>query len=110
MFIRVLEEYNRIVGYRPMLKFDEPCWLKLAMNGIRWIQSFNSLKPQNLKQKMNIIDTLSHASKLKKMMIHRHSTKNQFSTIQNSCGRLEGWGGDDSLHWMFMGWHVSSKL
>jgi hypothetical protein len=47
---------------------------------------------------MNNVDALSHASKLKRMKIHGHSTKNKFSMVQNSCRRLEGWGGDDSLH------------
>jgi hypothetical protein len=34
----------------------------------------------------------------------------QSPKLINSYGRLEGWGGDGSLQWMFMGWHMSSKL
>jgi hypothetical protein len=47
---------------------------------------------------MNIVDILSHASTSKRMRIHMHSTEYYFNTVQNSSGRLEEWGGVDSLH------------
>jgi hypothetical protein len=61
---------------------------------------FNRLKSQNLKQMMNIIDILSHAPKLR---VIRTDIQQEISSL-----RLEGWGGDDSLHWLFMEWYMSN--
>jgi hypothetical protein len=47
---------------------------------------------------MNTLDILSHASTLMRMRAHMHSTEYSFSTVQNSSGRLEEWGGVESLH------------
>jgi hypothetical protein len=58
----------------------------------------NSLSTLRAKTKMKTVDILSHASTSKRMRIHMHSTEYLFSIVQNSSGRLEEWGGADSLH------------
>jgi hypothetical protein len=69
---------------------------------------------------MNTVEILSHASTSKRMKTDMHSTEYYFNTVQNSTkyyfntvqnlteyyfntvqnssGRLEEWGGTDSLH------------
>jgi hypothetical protein len=63
---------------------------------------FNDLKFQNPKQRMNGIGSLSHALKFKsdedKM---KHSLQIQFTTVQNSNERHEGWFRDNSLQLLF---------
>jgi hypothetical protein len=49
-------------------------------------------------KRMNTIDSLSHASTSKRMETHMHSIEYWFSTVQNSSGGLDEWGGVDSLH------------
>jgi hypothetical protein len=34
----------------------------------------------------------------------------KFNTVQNSSRRLEEGGDVDSLHWMFVGWHLCASL
>jgi hypothetical protein len=58
----------------------------------------NSLSTPRPETKMNTVDILFHASTSKRMMTHMHSIEYLFSTVQNLSGRLEEWGGVDSLH------------
>jgi hypothetical protein len=106
-----IEVAHSLVGHKHSMKTDEPGWLNLELNGpsTNHMSSKYSIvwAPQDLKQRMNTVYILSPCINIKEDE-DTYAFNRKF--VQNSSRRLEEWGGVDSLHWIFMGWHLCSSL
>jgi hypothetical protein len=73
-----------------------------ALNQSDEFKVINSLTIPKSKQRLNSVGTLFHASILRRMRTHRHSIQKEFSTVQNSTSRHEGWDGIESHQLLFL--------
>jgi hypothetical protein len=106
-----------LIQYSGSQTFDEDWWTMLIESSIEWtlnqsyefkvINSLSTPRPKTMDETLLIFCPMHQHQRGWGHICIQHNIS---YTVQNSSGRQEEWGSVDSLHWMFMGWHLCSSL